>query len=169
MIDFVINETHLGRLSPSARRELLQVLGEDVNRLKESFANLVWDPESNTSYPLTSEEAQVLVRGLPQPALSALRVFCENIDRGVGRGSLRNLLQAAHCSEYGDLAAELSAITQRLRTVTGNVDAWLFNWHAKDWVWKEEGKTYTKGGYFISEPALSSLAQALGLENSRTS
>jgi hypothetical protein len=50
--------------------------------------------------------------------------------------------------------------------VTGNTDAWLFNWHARDWEWDEEKATYSRGRYFIAGPAIRFLRTAFGIGNS---
>ena len=64
VISFIIDESHLRKLSPEARSELLQVIGAELSELKSEFAGHEWDPEGNRSYPLNAEEARVLVRGL---------------------------------------------------------------------------------------------------------
>ena len=75
VISFIIDESHLRKLSPEARSELLQVIGAELSELKSEFAAHEWDPEGNRSYPLNAEEARVLVRGLDNAAKSLLRTF----------------------------------------------------------------------------------------------
>lgn len=163
VISFIIDESHLRRLSAGTRNELLQVIGAELIELKEEFADREWDPESNVSYPLNAEEARVLVRGLDQAAKSLLRTFCLNYDGKVGSANLQEMLGAAGIEGYDELGHEVSVITQRMHSATENPDAWLFNWHARDWEWDEHKGTYVKGRYFISAPAIDSLRSAFGI------
>ncbi len=160
MTSFVINESHLRRLTPATRRELLRVIGDDFDDLKEALEVREWDPEGNTSYPLTPDEAAVLLRGMPEHGLKTLRVFANNFDGERGRGELKELLEATGFSDYHELSEEFAWILSRLRSVTGNHDAWLFNWRAQDWVWEAETKTYSKGIYYISRHAAQALRDA---------
>jgi hypothetical protein len=105
----------------------------------------------------------VLVRGLGQPAKGLLRTFCLNYDGKVGSGDLQEMLGSAGIEGYDELGHEVSAITQRMHSATGNPDAWLFNWHARDWHWDEHENTYVEGRYFISGPAIESLRAAFGI------
>ncbi len=163
MTSFIIDESHLQQLSPEARSELLEILGAEIADLKSEFADTDWDPEGNKSYPLTAEEARVLIRGLGQPAKSLLRTFCLNYDGKTGAGELEEMLRATGIEGYEALGQEISAITQRMHGATGNPDAWLFNWHARDWEWDADKNTYLRGRYFISGPAISSLRSAFGI------
>jgi len=163
VISFIIDESHLRQLSPEARSELLEIIGAELADLKSGFADREWDPEGNKSYPLNAEEAQVLVRGLEQPAKNLLRTFCLNYDGKVGNGELGEMLGSAGIEGYEELGHEVSAITQRMHSATGNPDAWLFNWHARDWHWDDHKNTYVEGRYFISGPAIESLRSAFGI------
>jgi hypothetical protein len=163
VISFIIDESHLRQLSPEARTELLQILGAEIADLKSEYADREWDPEGNKSYPLSAEEARVLIRGLGNPAKSLLRTFCLNYDGKVGSGELDEMLHSAGIKSYEQLGHEVSGITQRMHSATGNADAWLFNWHARDWHWDEEKNTYVEGRYFISGPAIDSLRTAFGI------
>ena len=135
MISFIIDQNHLQQLSPEARTELLEILGAEIADLKSEFADTDWDPEGNRSYPLSAEEALVLIRGLGETEKSLLRIFCLNYDGKVGAGDLQELLHSTGIDGYEVLGQEISAITQRMHGATGNPDAWLFNWHARDWEW----------------------------------
>ncbi len=64
MVSFIIDESHLRQLSAEARSELLQIIGAELADLKSELADRDWDPEGNTSYPLSADEARVLIRGL---------------------------------------------------------------------------------------------------------
>ena len=64
MVSFIIDESHLRQLSAGARSELLQIIGAELADLKIDFADQEWDPEGNQSYPLSADEARVLIRGL---------------------------------------------------------------------------------------------------------
>lgn len=166
MTSFVIDENDLRQLSPEARNELLRIIGAEIADLKEEFADRGWDPEANQPYPLSTDEAHALVRGLDQPAKNLLRTFCLNYDGKVGSSDLQEMLDSAGIDSYEQLGQEVSAITQRMHSATGNQDAWLFNWHANDWEWSEEKNTYVKGRYFIPAPAIDSLRKAFGIGQS---
>lgn len=163
MVSFVIDENHLRQLSPEARSELLNLIGAELADVEREYAGAEWDPEENTSYPLSAEEALALVRGLDARAKRLLRTFCLNYDGKVGSSDLDEMLSVTGIEGYDDLGQEISAITHRMHSATGNPDAWLFNWHARDWLWDEEKKTYAQGRYFISGPAISSLRKAFGI------
>ena len=166
MVSFIIDENHLRQLSAETRSELLQVIGAELADLKSEFADGEWDPEGNTSYPLSADEARVLIRGLGQPGKSLLRTFCVNYDGKVGSSKLEEMLNSAGIEGYEDLGQEVSAITQRMHGATGNTDAWLFNWHAKDWQWDDGKNTYVRGRYFISGPAIDALRSAFSIGES---
>ena len=163
MVSFIIDEHHLRQLSPEARNELLQIIGVELADLRSEFTEGDWDPEGTRSYPLDAEEARVLIRGLGQPAKNLLRVFCLNYDGKTGTGELADLLHTAGIAGYEELGQEVSAITQRMHSATGNPNAWLFNWHARDWQWDEKNNTYAEGRYYISGPAIASLRAAFSI------
>lgn len=163
MVSFIIDEQHLRQLSPEARNELLEIIGVELADLKSEFAEQEWDPEGNKSYPLNADEARVLIRGLGQPAKSLLRTFCLNYDGKIGSGELGDMLHTAGIAGYEELGHEVSAITHRMHSATGNPDAWLFNWHARDWIWDEHEGTYVQGRYYISGPAIDALRSAFGI------
>ena len=163
MVSFVIDEQHLRQLSPEARNELLQIIGVELAELRSELAEREWDPEGNKSYPLDAEEARVLIRGLGQPGKSLLRIFCLNYDGNIGSGELADMLHTAGIAGFEELGHEISAITQRMHSATGNPEAWLFNWHARDWEWDEKKNTYVQGRYFISGPAMDSLRSAFDI------
>ena len=163
MVSFVIDESHLRQLSPEARSELLAVIGGELADLEREYAGKEWDPEENTSYPLSAEQARVLVRGLEPRAKRLLRAFCLNYDGKVGSSDLEEMLSTTGIEGYEDLGQEIAAITHRMHSATGNPDAWLFNWHARDWQWDEHNNTYAQGRYFISGPAIRSLRVAFGI------
>ena len=166
MVSFIIDEQHLRQLSAQARNELLEIIGVELADLKSEFAEREWDPEGNKSYPLDADEARVLIRGLGQPAKSLLRIFCLNYDGKMGSGELDDMLHTAGIAGYEELGHEVSAITQRMHSATGNSDAWLFNWHARDWQWDDGKNTYVRGRYFISGPAIDALRAAFSIDKS---
>ena len=166
MVSFILDESHLRQLSPGARSELLQVLGEEVAELRAEFAHQEWDPEGNTSYPLSEEQARVLIRGLDGTARSLLRSFARNFDGKVGSCELDEMLRVTGHSGYEDLGRDVAHITQRMHAATDNTDAWLFNWHARDWEWDEGKATYVRGRYYISSPAILSLRAAFSIGQS---
>ncbi len=166
MVSFIIDESHLRQLSAEARSELLQIIGAELADLKSELADRDWDPEGSKSYPLSADEARVLIRGLSQPAKNLLRTFCVNYDGKVGSGDLEEMLRSTGIEDYEELGHEVSVITQRMHSASGNPEAWLFNWHAQDWQWDEEKNTYLQGRYFISAPAIESLRTAFGIGQS---
>ncbi len=163
MVSFIIDESHLRQLSAEARSELLQIIGAELADLESELADRDWDPEGNKSYPLSADEARVLIRGLGQSGKSLLRTFCLNYDGKVGSGELDEMLNSAGIEGYEELGQEVSAITQRMHSATGNPDAWLFNWHARDWQWDDGKNTYVRGRYFISGPAIEALRAAFSI------
>ena len=168
MVSFIIDESHLRQLSAEARSELLQIIGAELADLESELADRDWDPEGNKSYPLNADEARILIRGLGQSAKNLLRTFCLNYDGKVGSGELEEMLHSTGIEDYEDLGQEVSAITQRMHSATGDPDAWLFNWHARDWQWDEPKNTYLQGRYFISGPAITSLRTAFGIGQSES-
>ncbi len=165
MLKFVIDETHLLQLSTDARRELLQVLDAEFRALRREVAAEAWNPDGDISYPLTAEEARALVRSLAESERRLLRAFCRDTDDDVGRADLVVMLEAAGCTNYTELGEEVNRITQRLHGMTGDKDAWLFNWHAEDWEWDEQQENYLRGQYFISGPAIDALRQAFSIKS----
>lgn len=163
MTGFYIDEAHLDRLSPGARREILDLLSTQISDLKAEFHELSWDPEDNISYPLSEEEAVALIRALDDPGRNILRVFARNFDGHHGYGELNALLAAGRYSTYAELSQENSQITRRLRGIVQNNDAWLINWRSRDWHWDEASQTYTAGAFFISGPAILALREGFGI------
>lgn len=164
MASFLITDDHLRRLTPDARREVLTVLGEEIAAALARFESRQWDMDGGQSYPLSLDEAELLVRGMPEPSKQILRVFACNVDGEEGRAELGELLQATGFKHYQQLSQEIAWILLRLRTVTGNSDAWLFNWDQDDWIWDPRSETYSAGTYFISGPATQSLRSVLGVD-----
>jgi hypothetical protein len=72
MHTFIVDQKLLQQLSPAARRELLALLTEDLQETKAQFKDYNWDPEGQESYPLSVEEANVLIGGMPEEALNAM-------------------------------------------------------------------------------------------------
>lgn len=163
MISFVIDETHLRRLSTNARNELLRVLQADLDEVRTQFHGEDWAPDRDMSYPLSLEEAKALVRGITGAGRDILRVFATNADGDIGYAELDELLRTTGYTDYEDLGQDISTITQSMRSVTGNGDGWLFNWRPDDWDWDESSSTYKRGAYFISGPAVETLREAFGM------
>ncbi|MDX1512858.1 MAG: hypothetical protein R3174_03850 [Gammaproteobacteria bacterium] len=168
MTGFYLDESHLARLSPGARREVLDLLSNQISDLKAEFRDLGWDPEDNISYPLSADEAVALVRSLEEPGRNLLRVFARNFDGTHGHGELGALLKAGSFQTYAELGQEISHITRRLRGIVQNNDAWLINWRSRDWNWDETTQTYTAGAFFISGPAVPALREAFGIRTAET-
>lgn len=163
MTSFVVDESQLERLSPGARRELLQILEEDCSRIAAEFAEVDWTSDRDESYPLSVDEARALIRHIHQAERETLRVFARNYDGEIGKADLKELLDATGHTGYRPLGEDISSITQSLRRITGHRDAWLLNWRGEDWIWNEDGKTYDAGRYFISGTAAESLRTAFGI------
>lgn len=164
MVSIVIDEVVLRQLSPAARREVLRVVGTELSRLRAGLTDIEWDPEGDMSYPLTVDEAKILVRGLQGAPREILRTFAQNFDGDAGHGELHALLAAAKFSDYRELGEEISRITAQMQSVAGQSGAWLFNWDADDWAWDAEADNYAKGAYYISGPAIHTLREAFGIE-----
>ena len=160
MIRFVIDETHLQRLSTSARRELLKVLEDEISEMRERMHACEWRSDRDTSYPLTLEQALQLVLGEPEHMQRALYVFVQHIENDVGRASLERLMKAAEHPAQEQLSQDFASLTKRLKAISGDDTAWLLNWRAEDWHWNAEQLCYDAGEYFISAPAIHSLRVA---------
>ena len=164
MVMFVVEDRHLQRLSPSARRELLQVLTAEVEEVRSRYAALEWQPDGPHSYPLTEEEARHLLHGMPESARSLLLAFAERFDGERGTATFRELLKATGHTKVENLGRQIAWIELRLRTVTGNPDAWLITWRRSDWKWSEQRQTYIRGKYFIDGPAVPALRTVFGID-----
>ncbi len=170
MVSFVIDEALLRKLSPEARREIVDLLCDEAERLSEGDNGVDWDPEGNISYPLNDDEAHRLIRGLVGRSRELLRAFCTDYDADgvVGRADIAALYQATGHEDYGALGREITTITQRLKNITDMHDAWLFNWRARDWQWDAAKNTYVKGHYYISGPAIVALRNAFSMADAAT-
>ena len=170
MVSFVIDEALLRKLSPEARREIVDLLHDEAERLSEGVDGVDWDPEGNISYPLNDDEAHRLIRGLVGRSRELLRAFCNDFDADgvVGRADIAALYQATGHQDYGALGREITAVTQRPKNITDMRDAWLFNWRARDWQWDAATNTYVKGHYFISGPAIVALRHAFSIDDAAT-
>ncbi len=164
MVMFVVEDRHLQQLSPSARRELLRVLATEVEEVRARYAALEWQPDGTQSYPLSEEEARHLLHGMPESARNLLRAFAERSDGDQGAATFRELLKATGHSKVENLGRQIAWIELRLRTVTGNHDAWLITWRKSDWKWSEQRQTYTRGRYFINGPAVDALRAAMDID-----
>ena len=176
MVGIVISDTDFGRLSPSTQQELLALLqgGEALSALDQEMLDdtmprppVSWDPEGEEAFPLAPREAKELLRGIAPQSKAILRLFCDNVRNGTGWATIEELMTASGHDSPAGLMKAMPAITRRLRTVTGNKEAWLFDWYDEDWEWDQERKTWAKGLYFIPSPAIQSLRQAFGMEGGR--
>jgi hypothetical protein len=162
MVGIVIDEAFLRALSPETRDEVLALVEEQISTLRTPSVQTEWRADLEESYPLSVEEARKLIQAQPKPMRDALRVFCSNYDGQFGRATLQELMSAAGFSDSSDLSKGTTALTQSLRHITGNHDAWLLNWHPEDWKWSEKKQRYTKGEYFISAKGVEPLKRAYG-------
>ncbi len=162
MVGIVIDEAFLRALSPETRDEVLALAEEQIATLRTPSARTEWRADLEDSYPLTVEDARKLIQAQPEPMREALRVFCSNYDGQFGRATLQELMAATGFSDSSDLSKATTALTQSLRHITGNHDAWLLNWHPEDWKWSEKKQRYTKGEYFISAKGVEPLKRAFG-------
>lgn len=175
MAGIVISENDFARLSAPTQQELLGLLQSGVDSAADQDAledtmprpPVTWDPEGEEAFPLAPREAKELLRGIAPQSKAILRSFCENLRNGTGWATIEELMTASgHDSPQGLMKA-MPAITRRLRTVTGNKEAWIFDWYDEDWEWDRDRKTWAKGLYFIPSPAILSLRQAFGMEGGR--
>lgn len=167
MAALLVDEQDLARLSPSARQELLGLFGRSDTASDRDLPGQVWDADGDEAYPLSLREAKELIRGLSSSSRAILRVFCASSGDAIGRATLTELLTVSGHSDVHRLRKAIPGITRRLRTVTRNKEAWIFDWLDEDWVWDDEKKTYLHGAYFIPSPAIQSLRQAFGPEAAR--
>ena len=163
MVGIVISDSDFGRLSPSTQQELLTLLqgGEGFGALDQDML------EGEEAFPLAPREAKELLRGIAPQSKAILRQFCENVRNGTGWATIDELMTASGHDSPAGLMKAMPAITRRLRTVTGNKEAWIFDWYDEDWEWDRDRRTWAKGLYFIPSPAIQSLRQAFGMEGGR--
>ncbi len=165
MAGIVIDVRDLERLSSGAREELLALVGVGgLAAAAPEGAEGAWNPDGDEPYPLSLREAKALVQGLSESSRGMLRLFCKNSDGKIGRVSMRELLETTGHPDAEHLQKSISGITRRLRTVTGQKEAWLLDW---DNEWDEERRTYFRSEYFITSPSIRSLGQVLGSEPTR--
>lgn len=161
MLRFVIDESHLRRLTPNARHELLTLLRGEMKDLNAHIQEQDWSPDYDRSYPLTVDEAATLLNSVTESCRAVLQVFADNYDGERGEATLAQLMAASGQDRHEDLAGEIATITQALRNVVGHHDAWIFNWRPEDWSWDEEKQAYVDGRYFMSATPARSLREAL--------
>ena len=164
MISFILTEVHLRSLSPETRSEVLELIDAETKSMRDRLNRSEWSPERTQSYPLSLEEAHILLSNTPRAMRAALRIFCENFDGKVGRAELGALMEATACKDHEELNQVVTELLQSLQQVTGDREAWLLNWHADDWEWSDEEQCYVKGSYFISGTAINSLREAFAKE-----
>ncbi len=162
MISYVIDESHLRALTPSARRELLRLIHGDLEELKERLADVEWHADRGESYPLSTEQAAAVLRTQNLAVKKALRVFVEHTDGTTGSASLAELIEATGYDDPEQISQDFGMLTGSLRAITGDNQAWIINWDAETWEWSEADQRYLKGEYFINGPAIAALEQAFG-------
>ena len=161
MFRFILDEALLERLSPASRREILDLVAEDIGAARQSYIDHEWNPDGDESYPLSVEEARVLVKGMPGHATAVIKTFVDNFDGERGTASMTELLDSTGHTKLENIGKAISWIQLRVSTVTGDPEAWLVNWRAEDWIWDEEENRYTDGFYFISATAALALREAI--------
>jgi len=162
VISFVIDESHLRALTPSARHEVLRLVRKDLDSLKRRLADIEWYPDRGQSYPLTAAQAETLLQTQPRQVQKALHVLVKDSDGELGSGRLQELIDATGYADPENLSQDFGALTQSLRSITGESQAWLINWDAASWQWSETEQRYVDGEYYINGPAVKSLRQAFG-------
>ncbi len=162
MISFVIDESHLRALTPSARHEILRLVRRDLDHLKERLADIEWYADRGQSYPLTAMQAETLLQTQSRAVQKALHVFVRNSDGEFGRATLDELVEATGYSNPEQISRDFGSLTQSLRSVTGETQAWLINWDPETWEWSESEQRYLTGEYYINGPAVFALRQAFG-------
>jgi len=162
VISFVIDESHLRALTPSARHEFLRLMRRDLDSLKERLADIEWYADRGVSYPLSPDQAETLLQTQSRQVQKALHVFVSNSDGEKGIATLEQLVEATGYTDTEMLSRDFGSLTQSLRSVTGESQAWLINWDPGSWEWSESEQRYTSGEYYINGPAVFSLRQAFG-------
>lgn len=161
MVRLILDETHLERLSPATRREILNLIADDVHAAQKIFIDRDWDREGDKSYPLSVEEAHFLITGMPEYATAVIKLFVANFDGERAVATLAELREITGHSKSENVLKLILWIQHRVTTVTGDADAWVVNWRGEDWVWDEETSRYTEGNYFIDTAAALALREAL--------
>ena len=161
MLRLILDETHLERLSPASRREILTLIADDIREAEKSYVERDWNPDGDESYPLSQEEARCLVTRMPEHAMAVVKLFAANFDGVRSVATLSQLLETTGHTKVENVGKLISWIQHRVTTVTGDPEAWLVNWRAEDWIWDEESSQYTDGFYFIDTTAALALREAL--------
>lgn len=168
MAGIVIHEQDLARLSQPTRRELLALVAGELPKTAltsedEAERPVDWKDEDDLPYPLGLRDAKDLVRGLSDASRNILRVFCRNVDGAVGYATAEELMAVSGHDDPQRLGKAMSGITRRLRSVTGQRDAWIIDWLDEDRVWDPERGAHVIQRYIIEGPSLRSLCQAFGM------
>ena len=161
MLRLILDETHLERLSPASRREVLSLIADDVRQAQKSYVERDWNPDGDHSFPLSVEEARLLVAGMPEHATAVINLFVDNFDGERCAATLAELQASTGHTNAENVGKLISWIQHRVTTVTGDQDAWLVNWRTEDWIWDEDNERYTDGIYFIDTSAALALREAL--------
>ena len=136
----------------------MSLVADDV---QNSCVDRDWNPESDQFYPLTVEEGNVLLAGMPEHAATMVKLFTDNVDGDRGTASLAELLEATGHSKPENIGKLVSWTQLRVCTATGDPDAGLVNWHPEDWILDEQENLYSAGIYYINAIAAQAIKEAI--------
>ena len=102
-----------------------------------------------------------MLAGMPEHAATVVKLFADNFDGDRGTASLAELLEATGHSKPENIGKLVSWTPLRVRTASGDPDAWLVNWHPGDWIWDEQENRYSAGIYYINAIAAQAIQEAI--------
>lgn len=147
----VITNEDLNRLKPKTRAELLSILLSEApnpERFPRGTDDYGWDDRVD----LTEELVAEFVEGCAPETVRGLRVIAEE-----GPIIAASELQKVGIVNYTHFQGRT---TKRIRTVTGNKDAYFLAWD--DWA-SEDNQQYGCGHYAVTVPTHKALMRHFGM------
>lgn len=136
----VITQEDLSKLNPQTRAELLAALlsePENPDRYPPNTDDYIWEDRVD----LTDEQMSEFIEGCAPETVRGLRVIAEE-----GPVIAADKLEGVGIDNYGHFQGRT---TKRVRTVTGNKNAYLLAWD--DWG-SEDNQQYGCGHYAVTVP-----------------
>ena len=160
-MQIVIEKSDFRRLSASARREILEVLGGVDSASAQTQAkkreSLLW----REPYDLSPELASRLIHGLAEPHKTRLRLFAKK------RGKVRQkeLLAATHDSDMRVLSHFQAVLSRRLRRLVHDPEKrlHLIGWDFEATKWNADHTEIEDGVYYVTERTAATLREHFGL------
>jgi hypothetical protein len=144
------------RLSPSARQELLKLVGVDIEPAATSTASpkgFRW----RVPYDLTPALVRKLLRGLSDDAVKRIRLFTKRN----GRVTMQELLAVTKDSDLHVLSAFEGIVTRKLRRLVGddNKIVSFMMWDYDSEKWDKDHTELKDGVFYVSDATARTLQQ----------